>query len=142
MSEEPDRVCTCEARFAGVSYCCCGEVPAVRRLADEPRLGQRMSSVREQLVAARDLIADPERWTQGAYARDVNDEPTMALSASACKWCPVGAVMRVTGSPYGWGPGTGALSVAANGLSASVVNDEQGHAAVLAMFDRAIEATT
>lgn len=47
---------------------------------------------RQVLEAARDLLSDPERWTQGVFARDENGVQVRPKDASACKWCLLGAV--------------------------------------------------
>lgn len=39
-----------------------------------------------------DLIGEPERWTQGAGARDKDDTPVMTDDDKACKWCLLGAL--------------------------------------------------
>lgn len=41
------------------------------------------------------LLDDGRRWTQGATARDHNDEPTDFDGADACQWCVLGAAARV-----------------------------------------------
>jgi len=97
-----------------------------------------MTKVHDTLVAARALIADPERWTQGAWARDEEGGPVGTLSPAAVCFCAQGALVHVSRS--GHERALEALSVAA-GRRPTVVNDFDGHAAVLEMYDRAIEAT-
>lgn len=53
----------------------------------------------EVLRQARDLIADPARWTKGANARSA-DGFTASSSHDAVKWCAVGALHRVAGIDY------------------------------------------
>jgi hypothetical protein len=63
----------------------------------------------EVLRQARALIADPAHWTRGAHARNALDAITGVASSDACRWKDI-----------------------------VDVNDEDGHAAVLEMYDRAI----
>ena len=49
----------------------------------------------EVLRKARELIADPEHWTQSAMARSVNNRPCRVNGPAAYKWCAVGATLRV-----------------------------------------------
>lgn len=51
----------------------------------------------DALRAARALLADPVRWTQGLYARDADDRNVMISDERATKWCIVGALAHVTG---------------------------------------------
>lgn len=54
----------------------------------------------EILKAARELISVPERWTQGAYARDNQGAPCATTSDEATCFCVRGAVRRVSYSPF------------------------------------------
>lgn len=47
--------------------------------------------LREALV----LLRDGDAWTRDSMARDQHELPTSVLDNSACKYCMVGAVMRV-----------------------------------------------
>ena len=93
----------------------------------------------EILRAARALIADPARWTQGEDARDACGSPAWAgrHASSAVCWSADGALMHVERDKNSFWPARDAL-VAAMGASAVVFNDTHTHAEVLAAFDRAI----
>ena len=97
----------------------------------------------EQLKEARERIADRKRWTRGAPARRRNGHPTHPLSTAAVKWCALGALMR-SGYP-GWTDDDFDAYWAIDktvreggGYSLTYLNDVDGHAAVLAVLDRAI----
>ena len=40
-----------------------------------------------------EVIATPDRWTQGTDALDAVGSPVIASSEHACRWCAVGAVL-------------------------------------------------
>ena len=48
------------------------------------------------LREARELLADPERWTQEAFARNHLHWQVDAGSENACCFCAIGALHRVT----------------------------------------------
>lgn len=93
------------------------------------------------LAEARALILDPANWCQEAFARDERGR-----SVEAChgvRFCALGALHRV------YTPATNteyclelrALGIAAKKLydsSMIQVNDNRGHAAVIAVYDEAI----
>lgn len=95
------------------------------------------------LIKARELISDPERWTQGAYAKDSSGREVYDSDAAVC-WCGIGALRRVAGYDYL------SRSKAIDFLHKTAreagfdyfqdFNDSSTHAEVLAAFDRAIEA--
>jgi len=104
----------------------------------------------EVLVAARELIADEAKWTQGTAARGANGKTCPPRSKMAKQWCAVGAIYYVAGCAYpSLHPN---VATEAHDLLSetaarsefrrcmSEVNDLDGHAATLAMFDRAIAA--
>ena len=105
----------------------------------------------EVLRKARALIEKPENWTQGAYARGIDDAGKSIKDA--CSLCAVGAVYAITDDLKAGGekvfqrvlywlgsalarPGEPPLD------SADVIafNDTRTHAEVLSLFDRAIAA--
>jgi hypothetical protein len=114
-------------------------------------------TIKDYLIAARAKIADESNWTQHALARDVYgsekprnhplaDDPHWegidGRDTDACQWCAMGAVQAVTPTAHEqqtWE----ALDAAAAKLyynpRIADVNDEVGHAAVLACFDQAIK---
>lgn len=40
-----------------------------------------------------EFLADPERWTQRALARDASGTCVRPLAPEACRWCLVGALI-------------------------------------------------
>lgn len=94
----------------------------------------------EVLIAARELISAPERWTQGVHARDVSGD--VATRTTAVCWCGFGAVWEVVETPFS------DLSDECERLLDRAVgcpyvdwqdSFECTHAEVLAAFDKAIE---
>ena len=49
----------------------------------------------ETLKAAREKIADPEHWTQGAYSRDAWGAPYLGVFERSVCFCATGAVISV-----------------------------------------------
>jgi hypothetical protein len=94
---------------------------------------------------ARALIADEQHWCRGELARAVNGEEVCPTSASAVKWCALGAVTAAAHELTH--DLDAALDFAFKALrpqygTATLVriNDMRGHAAVLALFDDVIAA--
>jgi hypothetical protein len=119
---------------------------------------QKTMTTKTDLLAARAKITDESNWTQGVMARDANgdDKPRSHPLADdihwegidgrypqACQWCALGAVQAVTTTIDYEQDASSALNAAARhlhgGISIASVNDELGHAAVLACFDKAIK---
>lgn len=106
-------------------------------------------NVLEALQGARELIATPDKWTQGHIARDKDGEPCDVLSEDAVCFCAIGALYKVVGieplyyagadeSKIGVLVGAEALMRAAiNGLPADY-NDRSTHDDVMTMFNSAI----
>jgi hypothetical protein len=97
----------------------------------------QLERYRRDLPATRDLIADKAHWTTGTLALAADGVACAPQSPAACAWCLIGAFMRVTGL-RGFTKAEGVLI----GLLRAVpvhVNDRDGHAAVLALLDRAIQ---
>jgi hypothetical protein len=90
------------------------------------------------LTDAQELIRDRDRWTQGASARDANGNPVGAQNERACCWCGSGAIVRSGGGePYVNGSLRADILDLLRGEPGIVhTNDEKGHGAVLALFDR------
>ena|SRR5438105_11596880 len=104
---------------------------------------------KQVLINARSLIADRAHWTSGKLACAANGRSVDWHDPRAHKWCAMGAIYRaafdLVGNqkdamrigdelannirPRGWLP---------RGLPH--INDTQGHAAVLAVFDKALAA--
>lgn len=99
----------------------------------------------EILIAARDLISNPARWTQNFLAKDEYEYHVDPLSPDAVCWCAFGAIEKVGDDWKSFLLGKGAskfLVEASEELfrdGVSTVNDTLGHQAILAVYDRAIE---
>jgi hypothetical protein len=102
-----------------------------------------MSVTRDKLIEARDLISDESRWTRFDYAQDMFGSRIESVhDNSACCWCAYGALSKVSGLEPEECDSSDALEFAANELfeqSVVDVNDLRGHAAILQVFDKAIE---
>lgn len=114
-------------------------------------------STHEVLVKARELIVDPERWTQHRSARKKQGgKAVFAYASEARCWCAGGAIDRVTDGDWeahgeAWevmcrvAREMGVRSDQGGEGEAARLNDRkpraQAHAEVLAAFDRAIAAT-
>ena len=104
---------------------------------------------KQVLINARALIADPEHWTSGKLACTADGHQVAWYDRLASKWCALGAIYRaaydlvgdqkqamrigdelaVSIRPGSWFRGT-----------LPAINDARGHAAVLAVFDKALQA--
>ena len=93
----------------------------------------------EILKAARALITDPQHWTTGDYARDVEGHGVGSGSPDAVAWCAFGAISAVgrDASRRHRDSADEALRLACGGLVGDA-NDRYGHAYILAAYDRAI----
>lgn len=49
-------------------------------------------------MKAHELLDSPEKWTQGARAKDEHDAHVEARSPVATKWCCLGAIEKVSRS--------------------------------------------
>lgn len=99
---------------------------------------------------ARELIADPLRWTTRTLARDANGLRVSPCSSVACQWCADGALRKVAqfGSDVerdklyydvrDWLDGLEWQQFGVATLPG--LNDRLGHTAVLQLFDAAIAA--
>lgn len=104
---------------------------------------------KQVLINARALIADPAHWTRGTLACDANGRTVEWHDQSATKWCAMGAIYRAAYDLVGdqreatrIGDEV-AKTVRPNrwfGGGLPVINDARGHAAVLKVFDKALEA--
>jgi hypothetical protein len=114
-----------------------------------------MSKAKDNLIAARALIADKAHWTQGTYARDELGLVVSPIDADATCFCAMGALYRADHvNPNDVDdylcpsmPGYLELAAAADGYAIPDINDgeveefeEDPHSAVLALYDRAIAA--
>lgn len=88
--------------------------------------------------AAKAKIADEAHWTTGVFARNLAGASVLPDNPNAVRYCAFGACEAVI--PSTWD--TIELIRAAKELFSmpvTGVNDRLGHAAVMQMFDRAIE---
>lgn len=42
----------------------------------------------------QELFSGPEKWTKGAYARNVNGDMLSSRDKGAVRWCLIGAIMK------------------------------------------------
>jgi len=94
------------------------------------------------LERALAIIEDPERWTQGAYARHANGNPIGPLEENACRWCALGALEKAGDDPVSLDAlyALNNVSGQMGGLTPHDLNDQRSHADVVEMFKRAIAA--
>ena len=101
-----------------------------------------MKHVTEVLTEARNLISDPKRWTQGAYARDAAGLRTEWDSPNAVCWCTIGAIGKAAEVASEHHPlvvrAIKQLKRAIGDRSISRFNDSHIHAQVMNGFDKAI----
>lgn len=101
----------------------------------------------EILKAAKERISDPERWTRGWFARNGAGHRVEASSPNAVCYCAAGSLYAEEAIPLradivelaDGRPAFECLISAAAPRTISYINDHDGHAATLAMFDRAIQ---
>lgn len=55
-----------------------------------------MTTIYEALVAAKNLISNPDNWTQEVSARDCTGNYIYSSNPEAVCWCSVGALHKVT----------------------------------------------
>jgi hypothetical protein len=96
---------------------------------------------RRVIETARALIATPQTWTQGEFARDASGNPVSWRSPEAARFCLWGALNRAAYDMTGDRRQSITLADHAaralrNGVtSLSGTNDKGTHADVLAVFD-------
>jgi hypothetical protein len=96
---------------------------------------------RQIVERARALIARPEAWSRGEFARDAHGQPVSWRSPAAVQFCVWGALNRaafeMTGDKYRSVPlaDHAAAALRQGVASLSRVNDGGTHAQVLALFD-------
>jgi hypothetical protein len=93
-----------------------------------------VEAYRRDLLATRDLIADEDHWTHHTLARTASGKSCDPYDPKASAWCLVGAFARVAGGARN--PESVLMELL--GENPAFVNDAHGHAAVLALLDRAI----
>lgn len=100
-------------------------------------------TVLDGLKAARDLISVPQRWTQGASARNRDGHTCSPLSPEATCFCATGAVRRACHAEV-QSDVSEALDMAVAEFGCPYIEDFNdgaltSHRAVLGVFDWAIE---
>lgn len=106
-------------------------------------------TIQHQIVTrALALISDEANWTRGALARDRSGLVCSWDSSEAYRYCANGALARAVADLFGPSceAGSMALRAASYVLTANdrvgaclpSINDVEGHAAVVAMFERAL----
>ena len=106
-----------------------------------------MSGARQLLIDARELIEDPVNWLKGTSAAKADGGHADYDDPEACKFCSTGALEAATlrGGYEGWAfaQAFGRLEDAVPSRQIVGFNDADTttHEDVLALFDRAIEAT-
>ena len=111
----------------------------------------------ELLQQARDLIASPEAWTQGTYARNASGKRTPLAGPDAVCWCVSGALRRIIERAetdpipdplrdlwYETIPVVNRIANLDMYSTLPIWNDKKGrtHAEVIALLDAAIEAVS
>lgn len=114
-----------------------------------------MSQETEILKKAREIIADPIRWTKGAFALDKNKETALPNWNEAVCWCAEGAIQKAVWDMKAWHDSkerSAVMETACALLEAHIPSDYEffaraaryndhentTHEMVLAWFDKAI----
>lgn len=102
------------------------------------------NEVADVLLAARDLISDPEHWTQGTLCRDVHGDRSNIDDPETHSYCAIGALHAVLGDVAQFHHRVNSVKDALRGAlpidgpPIHVFNDEHTHAEVMELFDTAI----
>lgn len=94
--------------------------------------------MKQDLEALRELLADPKRFTTGAFARDAQGAPVGPNDEKAVCWCLLGAIRKLE---QDWRPGSPTyrrIGDAVGSTSVGAWADANGHAAILALLDQLI----
>ena len=108
-----------------------------------PAARQTLPLHKQVIARAYELIENPAHWTQHAYARTSTGRKCPAISDRADRFCILGAIDRAA-SEVSPPNAYIAYREAINFLQSSsveivpFVNDNRGHAAVLALFKSAL----
>ena len=103
--------------------------------------------IQHQIVArAFEIIEKEERWTRLAVARRANDRMCDVADPRAVRFCAIGALRRAAQELLGGDSLEECFSAAqfvlkANGRPDDTlprINDHEGHAVIMAMFQRAL----
>lgn len=100
--------------------------------------------ISEQLKAAKSLIDEPHKWTQGVPARNIYNKNVPFDSENACRFCSVGAIWRLNTTMkeltrYNSSPLTSYLNFVSWKEGIAAFNDNNNHAEVMKVWDKAIE---
>ena len=105
-------------------------------------------SPKEILIKAKELIQNKDNWIQGSYARDSKNNLVMVRDENACRFCAMGAIMKIADARLGseYYKAREVLMFEAKNIlndhrieSAIVhLNDTTGHEKVMELFDAAI----
>lgn len=100
------------------------------------------------LIAAKSIIATPNTWCQGLNAVDEEGLLVTTGDSKACRWCSLGAILRIDPTiGYNAERMETALRAATHqmtyGRSSKYIkfNDNNSHEAVMQMWDTAIKLT-
>lgn len=97
-------------------------------------------TVKEALIKARENIQNRQRWTIQVCARDERHNECPPLSPDARTWCAYGSLKYVTkGDRKLYMAAAQKLRELALPNVVSDINDGLGHAAVLKLYDAAIQ---
>jgi hypothetical protein len=97
-----------------------------------------VNTIEAVLVLAKAKIQDPKNWCRSALAKDIDGEPLHQDSPNAVRWCAVGALLSSTPKFYLREKSITFLTESEQ-IEPAVVNNVEGHEAVMKMFDRAIK---
>jgi|SRR6185369_12350995 len=105
-----------------------------------------MNEIQTALIAAKTLISYPSEWTTFFLARSREGDDCAPNSPQAVRWCALGAVDAVARANIIkiWDLlAEAAIDMGADEENfkhpAAQINDNHGHAAVMRMYDRAIQ---
>jgi hypothetical protein len=100
------------------------------------------------IVNALALISDEANWTRGALARNKSGVVCSWDDPEAFRYCAIGALARAVADLFGPSREAGSMALRAanqvlkansrSGYVLAHINDFEGHAAVVAMFKRAL----
>lgn len=97
-----------------------------------------MNSI-EALKAVRNLLSTPKTWTVGAMARDSHNVRVSPHSQQATQFCLVGAIVRISNHNIAFETLIrDLLGNAVGNISLSLINDNDGYAAILHLLDTTI----
>ncbi len=95
----------------------------------------------EILSNAQNLIRDPRNWAKHTYSKDMLGMSVEPTSPDACRWCSIGAVLKVLDLPSDTSrhPTFDLLEKANGNWAVPDFNDTSTHEEVMEMFDKAKE---